>query len=229
MTAFKTRSVNDWVARYCGIVMCIPPRFFQLEHTQHHTYTQDIAYDPQHIGLPRTLGSYLLYLSALPYWRSQLTTLLRHACGQINQQESLFTAAVQRPMVIMEARTMLVIYLVLLSLSVYFAWYWPVYLWLAPLLIAEPAMRFIRMTEHVGQPLVPDLTKNTRTCRVAWPLRSLCWNMNYHAEHHFAPSVPFHALPELHQKIGHYLPNYPGYFAAHRSILQQVRPDTRQQ
>ncbi len=26
--------------------------------------------------------------------------------------------------------------------------------------------------------------------------------MPYHAEHHIFPTVPFHALPEFHQKVG---------------------------
>ena len=27
------------------------------------------------------------------------------------------------------------------------------------------------------------------------------WNMPYHAEHHAYPSVPFHALPQLHKAL----------------------------
>ena len=30
--------------------------------------------------------------------------------------------------------------------------------------------------------------------------------MSYHIEHHYAPTVPFHALPQLHEKIGRALP-----------------------
>lgn len=223
MTAFKSRPINNWLAAYCGLVMCIPPRYFQLEHTQHHTYTQNARVDPQHIPLPRSFSAYLLYLSALPYWRAQLGTVLRLTAGRLRPDEVRFISASQQPKVIREARIMLAIYTGIALLSWLFSWTWPLYLWLAPLLIAEPAMRFIRMTEHVGRPLVPDLTKNTRTCKVAWPLRILCWNMNYHAEHHVAPSVPFHALPKLHAAIGDQLPTYTGYFAAHRAILRQLR------
>jgi len=57
---------------------------------------------------------------------------------------------------------------------------------------------------------------------VVWPLRFLCWNMNYHAEHHYAPSVPFHALPALHRRIGEHLPRARGYLGAHREILRQL-------
>ncbi len=32
-------------------------------------------------------------------------------------------------------------------------------------------------------------------------IKLLMWNMPYHAEHHAYPSVPFHALPSLHEEI----------------------------
>ena len=47
--------------------------------------------------------------------------------------------------------------------------------------------------------------------------------MNYHAEHHYVSSVPFHALPRLHEKLkDHIYVERGGYFAAHRDILRQI-------
>jgi fatty acid desaturase len=89
--------------------------------------------------------------------------------------------------------------------------------------LGEPVMRAIRLTEHVGRPNVDDMKENTRTSLVSGPMRFLCWNMNYHAEHHYAASVPFHALPKLHDKLrGYVYVEERGYLGAHVDIISQL-------
>ena len=84
-------------------------------------------------------------------------------------------------------------------------------------------MRAIRMTEHVGRPNIRDMKQNTRTNLVTLPMRFMCWNMNYHAEHHYASSVPFHALPKLHRKLEGYVHvENRGYLGAHIDIISQI-------
>jgi fatty acid desaturase len=68
--------------------------------------------------------------------------------------------------------------------------------------------------EHRGLPEQGDVLQRTRSIRAGWLLRYLLWNMPYHAEHHAYPSVPFHALPRLHELLRPRLPN------AGRSVLQ---------
>ncbi len=223
MTAFKTRRYNYWAGWICGVVINLGPKYFQYEHTQHHTYTQNVARDPQHIPLPASFAAYALYLTGLPYWYYQFKSLFMHAANRTPENEKRFLPPKLEREVVIEARLICFIYFVVLVVSVINGWLWPLYLWLVPLLLGEPCMRVIRMTEHVGMPLSPDLTQNTRTNHVAWPFRMLCWNMNYHAEHHFAPSVPFHALPALHRKIGQHLPQTRGYLDAHRQIRSMIR------
>jgi len=44
--------------------------------------------------------------------------------------------------------------------------------------------------------------------------------MNYHVEHHIFPTVPYHALPRLHEAIkADCPPPYPSSIAAYREIL----------
>jgi len=222
MTAFKTRHLNTWAGWYCGLMINLGPKYFQFEHTQHHTYTQNLVKDPQHIVLPRSLTAYCFYLSGLPYWYYQFKSLFLHAANSIPEKEKQFIPATVRPEIVREARIITAVYLLVAVLAIVNGWLWPLYLWVVPLLLGEPAMRFIRMTEHVGMPMTPNLRHNTRTNHVAWPFQILCWNMNYHAEHHFAPSVPFHALPALNRRIGNALPETAGYFAAHRQIRRML-------
>ena len=64
---------------------------------------------------------------------------------------------------------------------------------------------------------------NTRTNYVMRHMQFLCWNMNYHAEHHYASSVPFYALPKLHEKLKDSIQIEPrGYLGAHLDILSQL-------
>ena len=84
-------------------------------------------------------------------------------------------------------------------------------------------MRAIRMTEHVGRPTIQSMKENTRSNLVSAPMQFLAWNMNYHAEHHYASSVPFYALPKLHKKLeGHIYVEKRGYLGAHIDILSQI-------
>ena len=46
-TAFRSRWLNDGVARACGAVLILPPDYFRAFHFTHHRHTQDPARDPE--------------------------------------------------------------------------------------------------------------------------------------------------------------------------------------
>lgn len=222
-TVFRTRWLNDVVGNVCGFIIMLPHQHFRYEHCDHHTYTQLHGEDPELIPMPKSYAEYLWYLSAVPYWRSKLTELFRHVAGRLSPAEEVFLPKVARAVVFWEARLMLAAYLALVGASVLIGSGALIWLWLVPLILGEPVMRFIRMTEHVGRPTVAQMHDNTRTNLVSWPWRFLCWNMNYHAEHHYVASVPFHALPRLHEKLKAHLHVEPGgYIGAHRDIWRQL-------
>jgi fatty acid desaturase len=224
-TAFRTRALNDILGWLFGLLIMLPHVYFRWEHTDHHTHTQDTKRDPQLIPQPRSLGAYLLYLSTIPYWLGFLRPFVRHFCGILKPEETRFIPATERWKVIWEARAMFALYLTAATLSLSFHSSAILFYWLLPRLLAEPFMRYVRMTEHVGRPVNnPDLLQNSRTCLVWAPLRWLAWNMPYHAEHHLSPGVPFHALPALHEELRHvHRRIWYGYHAAHKEILFQAR------
>jgi len=222
-TVFRTRWINDLVGQICGLVIILPHRFFRYEHCDHHTYTQIHGDDPEMIPMPQTLGAYLWYLSAIPYWRAKFTELFRHASGRLSAAEQRFIPRVEHAAVYRDARVMVAIYAALFLGMAVTGWWGLVWFWLIPLAMGEPVMRFVRMTEHVGRPTVPQMSANTRTNLVSAPWAFLCWNMNYHAEHHYVASVPYHALPRLHEKLKDHVHVEPGgYLGAHRDILRQL-------
>lgn len=223
-TAFKTRWLNDLVGTLCALVIMLPHRFFRYEHCDHHTYTQVTDRDPEMIDLPRSFLGYVWYLSSIPYWKAKFSELFRHARGRLNSADKRFVPREEHRTVIVEARLMLLFYFVLFSLALFLSWDALLWYWIVPVVLGEPVMRAIRMTEHVGRPTARNMKINTRSNTISAPLRFLCWNMNYHAEHHYASSVPFHALPKLHRKLRRFVyREHGGYLGAHRDILLQVR------
>ncbi len=222
-TAFRTRWLNDVVGNLCGLVIMLPNRFFRYEHCDHHTYTQIQGKDTEMIELPSSLSGYFLYLSSYPYWKAKFSELWRHLCGNLSRDDKRFVPKEEYKTIILEARLMAAFYVCLLVLSVIFQSTVLLWYWLIPVVLGEPVMRAIRMTEHVGRPMVDDMKTNTRSNKVALPLRFLCWNMNYHAEHHYASSVPFHALPVLSAKLQGFIYTEPGgYIGAHIDMLGQI-------
>ena len=222
-TVFRTRWFNDVVGQICGLIIILPHRFFRYEHCDHHTYTQITGKDPEQIPMPKSLWEYLTYLSAIPYWRTKLTEVLRHASGRLSETEKRFIPEVEHPFVYRDARVMLMIYAAIFLAMLATGWTGLIWYWLIPLILGEPVMRFVRMTEHVGRPDVAQMSENTRTNLVSAPLAFLCWNMNYHAEHHYVASAPYHALPRLHEKLkDHVHVEKGGYLGAHRDILRQL-------
>ena len=222
-TAFKTRWLNDWVGNLCGLVIMLPNRFFRYEHCDHHTYTQITGKDTEMIELPETLRGYFLYISSYPYWKSKFSELWRHCFARLTPSDKSFVPREERQTVIWEARLMALFYATVIVIAISYQIWGILWFWFLPVILGEPVMRAIRMTEHVGRPAVKDMKTNTRSNRVSLPWRFLCWNMNYHAEHHYASSVPFHALPALSEKLDGYIHTEKrGYVGAHIDIVSQL-------
>ena len=222
-TAFRTRWLNEVFGNYCGFVIMLPNRFFRYEHCDHHTYTQLHGKDPELIELPISARKYIWYLSSLPFWFQKFKEIGMHFLGRFSVAEEKFVPREDRGSLVVEARIMILLYLAVFGASAWFGWWGAVWYWWLPLFLGEPVMRAIRMTEHVGRPNVRDMKVNTRTNLVTLPMRFLCWNMNFHAEHHYASSVPFHALPKLHRKLRSYVHvERRGYLGAHFDILSQI-------
>lgn len=227
-TVFRSRRLNEWAGAVCGLLIGLAPKFFRYEHCDHHTWTQLPGKDPERIPLPASMAGYIWYVSSIPYWWSKLKELTRHAGGRLSDEDKAFVPRVEFAAVITEARILVSIYLAVWLCMVVFQWWDPFWYWFLPVALGEPVMRYIRMTEHVGRPSIADMRVNTRTNLVAAPLRWLCWNMNYHAEHHYASSVPYHALPRLHQRLSGELYCEPhGYFGAHRQIIKKIRRNSQ--
>lgn len=216
-TPFRALWLNRAVGWVAGFVLMLPPEGFRLFHMAHHRHTQDPARDPELIGAkPLTEARYLWLLTGIPYWIAQVSGLIATARGQAGAP---WIPAASRPAVVREARVYLSLYLLLALLGLVFRSALPLLLWVIPVLLAQPVLRAVLMAEHKGCPESGDRMENTRTTLAGRAFGLLFWNAHFHIEHHFAPGVPFHALPRLHAMLQPHLKSVaPSYAAAHRAI-----------
>ncbi|GAB5471112.1 MAG: fatty acid desaturase family protein [Rhodospirillales bacterium] len=223
-TAFKTRWINYAVGYAIATLTFRPFLYFKYRHAAHHTYTQHADRDPDIVPFPSSYADYLAQILGAGFWPKLLGTLWRGSTGSFNEDEKSFLPESVRAQVANEIRVQCLLYLSVLLLSLYFESTLVLTYWLIPRILGEPVLRAIRMAEHTGTAESPNLLANTRTTLTNPLLRLLYWNMPYHAEHHLASSVPFHALGRMHQQVAPHLQCVTrGYPAVHAEILRSIR------
>ena len=221
-TAFKSRRLNQAVARVAGFLLLLPADYFRLFHFAHHRHTQDPERDPElATPKPKTLGQWAWHVSGAPYWLGNGKAMLQHALGRVDVP---FIPDAQKAAIVREARWHLLIYALLAAASVAAGSDALLIYWVVPVLLGQPFLRLYLLAEHTLCPLVPDMYANTRTTFTNRALRFLCWNMCFHVEHHAYPGLPFHALPNAHEVLAPRLKvTAPGYLAVTGQILKAVR------
>jgi len=222
-TAFRTVWLNEAVLWLCGLIYIFPPTWFRYHHAFHHTYTQIRGRDSAMVlPKPITLLQYIVYVSGLTVWRRNLSYLFNHALGRIDPAEHEYAPADQHPVLVREARILLAIYAGIASLAIAYGSWAPVIYWLLPRVVGESYARWIRVAEHTGCEEGSDPRANTRTTLTNPFIRTLWWNMPYHAEHHLCAFIPFHALGKLHGQIhDKLLVSNGGYFRVHLELFRR--------
>lgn len=220
-TAFRSGSWNRITGIVCGLIILLPPSYFRCFHMAHHRHTQIQGQDPElDASKPSTITGYLLHMSGFSYWKEQLTMLISYALGIRKDRyvnDGKYTGVVR------EVRLFVIVYSILVAASILFESWVIVEYWLLPMILGQPFLRGFLLSEHTLCPEVPDMLQNTRTTLTNRIVRRLCWNMNYHTEHHAWPSIPFHRLPQAHQRIRADLPNLDaGYLAVHNKIRRSL-------
>ena len=223
-SAFKTRRLNAIVGRISAMIIMRPFLYSKYRHMAHHTFTQHPEGDPDQVAFPRDFSEYFLHVSSYNIWHRMLGNLYFLSLGRFSDEEREFIPENELQNVANEARLMVATYIVIAILSVWFQSWLAVYVWVLPRILGEPALRAVRMIEHTGMAESPNMLENTRTTHTNWFVRFFYWNMPYHAEHHLYPSVPFHALPRLHEeKVKPHLAEIaPGILYVHYKVLKRL-------
>ncbi len=219
-TPFRTRAVNEALGHAIAPILCLPFLWFRYFHLAHHKYTNDPERDPEIAGHPRPADwpSYLLYLSGWGYWTGGLRTLWHNALGRI---DAPYLPPRRHTALRREARLILAV-----QAAAFVSLLWSplaLWLWLVPVLIAQPLLRLYLLAEHGLCPPVANMLENTRTTYTGRLVRFLAWNMPYHIEHHSAPNVPFHHLPALHTDMkAHLVSTSDGYAEFTRAYVHSL-------
>jgi fatty acid desaturase len=183
-----------------GVLSLYNSAFFRRYHKWHHRFAQDPEKDPELSDpIPQTIGGYLLTISGLPWWWGKLKTHTRVALGQLDSYPFIPESA--RTEVIHSTRLQLAVYAIAILISILAQQPWAIQYWLLPLFVGQPFLRCILLAEHTGCSRDRHPFTNTRSTRTLFPLQFLMWNMPFHAEHHYYPSIPFHQLPMAHQQL----------------------------
>lgn len=219
-TAFKTRGLNDAVARACGFVLCLGPEFYRSFHFAHHRYTQIPGKDPElAVKDISNLKGYLVYLSGWSYWLRAFQGLGRQATGRV---EAPFVAPRLKPTIVLEARIALALYGAA-GVAVAFGHLAPLLLWFGPMVLAQPVWRAWLLAEHTECANNDVIYENTRTTYTNPVVRWLMWQMSFHAAHHAYPGIPFHALARTDALIKHLdIPAANGYARFHGALVRAL-------
>jgi fatty acid desaturase len=221
-TAFANNRANDIVAWLAGLLSLYNSTFYRRYHKWHHRYTRIPGKDPELTDrTPVNIWDYLWQVSGIPWWLGKIQGHLRCALGQFDDCPYIPESA--RSEVQRSVQLQLAVYGMAIAASIYFQSLWFIWAWVLPLAIGQPILRIILFAEHTGCTLDANPFDNTRTTLTWAPLRFLMWNMSFHAEHHFCPSLPFHALGQAHQQLQPHLHHVdPGYIAVNRDIIQNL-------
>jgi fatty acid desaturase len=221
-TAFASNRANDIVAWFSGLLSLYNSTFYRRYHKWHHRYTRIEGKDPELTDrTPTHLGEYLWQISAIPWWIGKLQGHIRCAIGQMD--DCPYIPETARAEVQRSVQLQLLVYGIAIGASIYCQSWWFVLGWMLPLAVGQPFLRLILLAEHTGCTLDANPFANTRTTLTALPLRWLMWNMAFHAEHHFCPSMPFHKLEAAHEKLRSHLQHIdPGYIAVNTDIIRNL-------
>ncbi len=224
-TAFKTQWMNDAVYQVACFMIMREPTIWRWSHTRHHTDTIIVGRDPEIITpRPPDVVSLLLNIFALKSTFVFFQKVFLHAGGRLTEEEATFVPEASGRRCISS----------LAFTSPFTPWSSsPVSRFrsiLPAMYIGLPSLYggfltiYFGVTQHLGLAEdVLDHRLNSRTVYMNPIFRFLYWNMNYHVEHHIFPTVPYHALPKLHEAIKADCPTpYPSSIAAYREIIPTV-------
>jgi fatty acid desaturase len=221
-TAFRSRWANDAAAWLLGLLSFYNPVFYRRYHQWHHRYTHQPGLDPElEDPQPTTVAGYVLELIGWHWWTGKLRGHAQLLWGDLRSLPYLSPELI--PRVRRSAWIQWGVYGLLALLSIGSGPGGLFSLWLLPLALGQPFLRFVLLAEHSGCSFSSDGTRNTRTTLTTAPVRWLMWNMPFHAEHHLYPSLPFHSLPAAHSLLAPRLAHLDhGYLRVHRQLLADL-------
>jgi fatty acid desaturase len=229
LTAFRSRRLNALGAWLTGIPFGMAPAVYRAFHFAHHRYTHDPKRDPEIGGAPdqmavwpTTVFAWLSLISGVWLLLLKVTVLVKFSFLPIAKWEQLapWAPPEQRSRLAWETRVVAFLWLALVVAAVLGI---PGAGWLLLALVLSHFFQAVWLTtEHRGLPFEGTILTRTRTMQTSAFVRWWLWNMNYHAEHHAWPAVPWYQLPAVHARIAKHLDHEsPGYWRLQLNVLRR--------
>ena len=230
-TAFKTRWLNEIFYHATSFMYNYEPIRWRWSHFHHHSHTLSTEgpYYDHEIQVTKPTDLLFVFLMHLP--GGNLFTFLffhletiKHAIGMKSIVMEDCVPENERAKCRFFARIHVSIWLGIIVISVYFSTWLPALYLLLPFLYGTTMIHCIHFIQHAG--LANDVKDHrlcVRTVKLNPIFSFLCWNMEYHLEHHMFPMVPSYNLKKLHEVIKDQLPPAnKGLWDAYREIIPAI-------
>jgi fatty acid desaturase len=199
-TAFKSffgNFIGAWITGFSGY----SPGMHEGFHFQHHRYTNEIRDPEKGYSLPQFKGRMAAQVAlagvlglTVPFHSLILSFVpVKHW----DKFEAGWAPAAKRKAWRWECRLMALLWITsffLLSYDLHL-----MTLIVLALIVGRLIHGFIIVSEHEGLSDGGDMLDRTRSIYSSRFFRWFWWNMNFHAEHHAWPSIPFHRLNKIHE------------------------------
>ena len=222
-TAFRSRLANDVVYHIAAFMDFREPISWRWSHARHHSDTIIVGRDPE-IAFQRgaPFVNVVLELFAIRTIIAESKKLVSNSFGRATSEQADYQPAEELRASAWWSRAYLAAFVGVAVWCVASRSILPAMFIGLPTIYGRWLMVVYGITQHAGLAEdVLDHRLNTRTVMMNRFNRFMYLNMNYHLEHHIFPTVPYHALPELHRLVKDQLP------APHRSIahaLSEILP-----
>lgn len=229
-TAFKTQWANTVVYNLAAFMVLREPVSWRWSHARHHDDTIIVGRDAE-IAVPR--GSSLLKLTSelfnLQSGPKELRKLALNCVGAVTSEEREYLPESEYSKACWSARVFVLILAATIGWSAAIGSLEPLMFIGLPTFYGRWLLLVFGLTQHAGLAEdVLDHRLNTRTVLMSPVSRFMYSNMNYHIEHHLFPTVPYHALPALHEAVKADLPPvYHGLRGAYSEILPALRQQAK--
>jgi fatty acid desaturase len=221
-TPFRTRWLNETFYLLSSVMNMKEGTYMRWSHTRHHTETIMVGLDPEiQVMRPADLRRVVLDFFWIPDAVQMFKAMISHALGRPTKEARDFVPQSEWGKMFFWSRFYLALYALMIVWAIAIRSWLPILFFPLARFYGGWLHQIFSLTQHAGlAENVRDHRLNTRTVQMNPVFRFLYFNMNYHIEHHMFPTVPFHALPDLHDRIEGVLPHtYSGLIAAFREII----------
>jgi fatty acid desaturase len=224
-TVFQTRWMNEtayWIICFMSWREQVYSRWL---HAKHHTFTHLTAapYKDPELAFRRP-ASYVKLITdfvRVSHGIQFLGAIFLHSFGVVTKGAKEVVPESEYKKMRDNSRVLLACYVAVFVWTIVAHNWLPIVFLFLPRAYGTWLHELCASTQHTGlKENVLDHRVSSRTVILNPALRFLYWNMNYHIEHHMFPSIPFHALPQLHASVASQMPRpYSGLWETWCEIL----------